>query len=66
MYWDFYLAKRIYRGLEFFGSVDNFTDSRDPNVGRLNATGAPLPLYRQELGRTFRLGLRLRWAGERR
>ena len=65
IYWDFYLAKRIHRGLEFFGSVDNFTDSRDPNVGRLNATGAPLPLYRTELGRTFRVGMRFTWAGER-
>ncbi|MBL8204514.1 MAG: TonB-dependent receptor [Blastocatellia bacterium] len=65
MYWDFYLAKRIYRGLEFFGSVDNFTDSRDPNVGQLNATGAPLAIYRTELGRTFRIGMRFTWAGER-
>jgi outer membrane receptor protein involved in Fe transport len=65
MYWDFYLAKRIYRGLEFFGSVDNFTDSRDPNVGQLSATGTPLAIYRTELGRTFRIGLRFTWAGER-
>ncbi|MBS1806592.1 MAG: TonB-dependent receptor [Acidobacteria bacterium] len=65
IYWDFYLAKRIHRGLEFFGSVDNFTDSRDPNVGRLNATGAPLAIYRNELGRTFRVGMRFTWAGER-
>lgn len=65
IYWDFYLAKRIHRGLEFFGSVDNFTDSRDPNVERLNATGAPLAIYRTELGRTFRVGMRFTWAGER-
>lgn len=65
MYWDFYLAKRLHRGLEFFGSVDNFTDSRDPNVGKLSATGAPLPIYRTELGRTFRVGMRFTWAGER-
>jgi outer membrane receptor for ferrienterochelin and colicins len=63
--WDFYLAKRIYRGLEFFGSADNFTNSRDPNVGQLNATGAPLPIYRTEFGRTFRVGLRFSWASER-
>ena len=66
MYWDFYLAKRIHRGLEFFGSVDNFTDSRDPNIGQFNATGAPLAIYRTELGRTFRVGMRFTWAGERR
>jgi hypothetical protein len=33
--WDFYGAKRIHRGLELFGAVDNFTDSRDPNIGKL-------------------------------
>jgi outer membrane receptor for ferrienterochelin and colicins len=49
--WDFYGAKRIYRGLEFFGAVDNFTDSRDL-------------IYRAELGRTFRVGMRFTWARE--
>jgi outer membrane receptor for ferrienterochelin and colicins len=63
--WDFYGAKRIYHGLEFFGAVDNFTDNRDPNTGRLGATGTPLPIYRAELGRTFRVGMRLTWAGDR-
>jgi hypothetical protein len=46
--WDFYAARRIYRGLELFGAVNNFTDSRDPNLG------APLPIFRPELGRAFR------------
>lgn len=64
--WDFYAAKRIYRGMEFFGAVDNFTDSRDPNAGKLAANGTPLPIYRPELGRTFRVGLRWTWAQERR
>jgi outer membrane receptor protein involved in Fe transport len=64
--WDFYAAKRIYRGMEFFGAVDNFTDSRDLNVGKLAANGTPLPIYRPELGRTFRVGLRWTWAQERR
>jgi outer membrane receptor for ferrienterochelin and colicins len=58
--WDFYAAKRVYRGLEFFGAVDNFTDSRDPNMG------TPLPIFRPELGRTFRVGMRFTWAQERR
>jgi outer membrane receptor for ferrienterochelin and colicins len=62
--WDFYGAKRIYRGLELFGAVDNFTNSRDPNAGRLSATGTPLSIYRAELGRTFRVGMRFTWAGE--
>ncbi|MGH9832716.1 MAG: TonB-dependent receptor [Blastocatellia bacterium] len=64
--WDFYAAKRIYRGMEFFGAVDNFTDSRDPNTGKLAVNGTPLPIYRPELGRTFRVGLRWTWAQERR
>ncbi len=64
--WDFYAAKRVYRGLEFFGAVDNFTDSRDPNTGRVNANGTALPIYRPELGRAFRVGLRFAWAQERR
>jgi outer membrane receptor protein involved in Fe transport len=65
--WDVYAAKRIYRGFELFGAVDNFTDSKDPNTGLLNATtGAPLPIYRAEYGRTFRVGMRFTWARERR
>jgi len=40
--------------------VYNFTDSRDPNVGTL------LPIFRPELGRTFRVGMRFTWAQERR
>jgi outer membrane receptor for ferrienterochelin and colicins len=58
--WDFYAAKRVYRGLEFFAAVDNFTDSRDPNVG------GPLPIFRPEVGRAFRVGMRFTWAQERR
>lgn len=63
--WDFYGAKRIYRGLELFGAVDNFTDSRDPNLNKFAANGTPLPIYRSELGRTFRVGMRFAWASER-
>jgi outer membrane receptor for ferrienterochelin and colicins len=58
--WDFYAAKRIYRGMEFFGAVDNFTASRDPNVN------TSLPIFRPELGRTFRVGMRFTWSQERR
>ena len=63
--WDFYAAKKLYRGLEMFTAVDNFTNSRDPNFGKLSATGTPLALYRTELGRTVRVGMRYMWAGER-
>lgn len=57
--WDVYVAQRIRRGLEAFAAVDNLADSQDPNTGLLNASGRPLPVYRPEVGRTFRLGLRL-------
>jgi outer membrane receptor for ferrienterochelin and colicins len=63
--WDFYAAKRIHRGLELFGAVDNFADSRDPNLNKFGTTGAPLPIYRTELGRTFRVGVRFTWAQEK-
>jgi len=63
--WDFYGAKRIHKGLELFGAVDNLADSRDPNMGRLAANGTPLPIYRAEVGRTFRVGMRFTWEGER-
>jgi outer membrane receptor for ferrienterochelin and colicins len=64
--WDVYAAKSLRNGLEVFGAVDNLTDSQDPNTGLLGANGAPLPIFRPEAGRTFRLGLRWMWARERR
>lgn len=61
--WDVYTAKQMYRGIEVFGAVDNFTNSKDPNTGALDAiTGLPRPIYRAEYGRTFRVGLRFTWA----
>lgn len=61
--WDVYAAKSLYRNeergaLEVFAAINNFTDSRDPNAGKPDATNRPLPIYRAEAGRTFRLGLR--------
>jgi outer membrane receptor for ferrienterochelin and colicins len=57
---DFYAAKRLFRNersnFEIFGAVDNFTNNQDPNTGRFNGT-TPLPIYRPEAGRAFRLGL---------
>jgi outer membrane receptor for ferrienterochelin and colicins len=64
--WDVYAAKRIYRGFEAFGAVDNFTNSRDPNSGLIGATGMPLPIFRSEYGRTFRVGMRFTWSQEKR
>ncbi len=64
--WDIYAAKQMYRGIGIFGTVDNFTNSKDPNTGALDAmTGLPQPIYRAEYGRTFRVGLRFTWAQER-
>lgn len=57
--WDVYLAQRVGRGMEVFAAVDNLADSQDPNTGLLNANGQPLPVYRPEVGRTFRVGVRL-------
>jgi outer membrane receptor for ferrienterochelin and colicins len=68
--WDFYIAKKLYRGLEVFTAVDNFTDSQDPNTGRFlpatspTANPSPAPIYRPEVGRTFRVGMR--WNFDRR
>ena len=56
--WDVYAAKRIARGFEGFGTVDNLFDNRDPNTGKLSATNTPLSLSRFEVGRTFRVGIR--------
>lgn len=55
--WDVYGAKRLWKGFEVFGTVDNLLDNRDRNSG---TTG---PIYRPEVGRTFKLGLR--WTLER-
>lgn len=56
--WDFYLAKSLWKGFELFGAVDNFFDSQDPRTNQLQPTGAPYPILRPEVGRTWRLGLR--------
>ncbi len=65
--WDFYAAQRFFRNersaAEIFFTVDNITNNQDPNTGRLNAQGAPLPLYRAEAGRTFRIGVRYTFGG---
>ncbi|MCS6874894.1 MAG: TonB-dependent receptor [Pyrinomonadaceae bacterium] len=57
--WDFYVAK-TYKNLDFFTAIDNIFNNRDPNVGKLDQTGQPLPIYRNEAGRTYRLGLQVK------
>ena len=44
--------------MEAFAAVDNMTDSQDPNTGVLLPAGTPAPIYRAEIGRTIRFGVR--------
>ena len=50
--WDIYGAKKLPKGFELFGTVDNLFHSKDIN------SGTALPIYRPEAGRTFRIGVR--------
>ena len=60
--WDAYASQRIVRGLNAFVAVDNLADNQDQNVGKVSATGTPLAIYRPDVGRTFRAGIRWSWA----
>ncbi len=66
--WDLYVAKRLYKGLEVFGAVDNFGDSKDPNTDVLlpptppATMPTPAPIYRPDVGRTVRIGIRFNWS----
>ncbi len=60
--WDAYVSQRVVRGLTAFAAVDNLADNQDPNVGRVSATGTPLAIYRPDVGRTVRAGIRWSWA----
>ncbi|OFV90542.1 MAG: hypothetical protein A3H95_13600 [Acidobacteria bacterium RIFCSPLOWO2_02_FULL_64_15] len=59
--WDVTVSKSLVRGAEAFGAIDNLTDSQDPNTGLTTPTGGALPIYRPEIGRTVRVGLRWSW-----
>ena len=59
---DLYVSQRIARALTAFTAIDNLTDSQDPNTGVMQPGGAPAPIYRPEIGRTFRFGLRWNWS----
>jgi outer membrane receptor for ferrienterochelin and colicins len=60
--WDAYASQRILRGLNAFVAIDNLADNQDPNLGKLSATGTPLAIYRPDVGRAFRAGVRWSWA----
>lgn len=64
--WDLYAAKSLIKKLEIFGAIDNLFDNQDPNTGRFAANGVtPLPLYRAEIGRALRIGLRWTFGKEK-
>lgn len=51
--WDLYAAKKLPRGIEAFGAIDNLADSTDRKLE------AAVPTFdRPDYGRTFRIGLR--------
>ena len=60
--WDAFASQRIVRGLTAFVAVDNIADNQDPNFGQVSASGAPLAIYRPDVGRTVRGGIRWSWA----
>jgi outer membrane receptor for ferrienterochelin and colicins len=65
--WDLYAAKSVWRkNLEIYGAIDNLFDNRDPNTGLTQANGiTPQPLYRAEIGRSFRIGMRFLFGRDR-
>ncbi len=56
--WDVYAAKSVQNRFEIFGTIENLFDNQDKNVGKFDTQGLPLPIYRNDAGRSFRLGLR--------
>jgi outer membrane receptor for ferrienterochelin and colicins len=59
--WDASASQPLAAGLVVFAAVDNLTDNQDPNTGVLTASGTPAPIYRPEIGRTIRFGVRWGW-----
>ena len=51
-------GQAIAGGVEVFGAPDNLTDNQDPNTGRLLPAGTAAPIYRPDIGRTIRFGVR--------
>ncbi len=60
--WDVYVSQRVTRGLSAFAAVDNLTDNQDPNTGVVGPSGMPAAIYRPEVGRTARVGVRWAWS----
>jgi outer membrane receptor for ferrienterochelin and colicins len=64
--WDFYAAKSLARGLEVFGVIDNFANSKDPAVANAGPDGPRGTIYRPEVGRTLPVGMRWTLVSENR
>lgn len=64
--WDFYAAKQLPRGIEMFGVIDNLANSLDPAVANAGPGGPTGAIYRPEVGRTFRVGMRWTLSAENR
>jgi outer membrane receptor for ferrienterochelin and colicins len=60
--WDAFASQRIVRGVTAFVAIDNLTDNQDQNLGQVSATGAPLAIYRPDVGRSVRGGIRWSWS----
>jgi outer membrane receptor protein involved in Fe transport len=53
--WDFYVSKRLPRGVQGYLTIDNLANSRDQKLG------LPTPTFdRPDYGRTYRVGVRWR------
>jgi outer membrane receptor protein involved in Fe transport len=62
MLWDSSAGQRLGGGATAFVAIDNLFDSQDPNTGVMTPTGAAAPIYRPEIGRTVRFGVRWSWS----
>jgi outer membrane receptor for ferrienterochelin and colicins len=60
--WDVYVSQRLGAGFTAFTAIDNVTGNQDPNTGVTTGSGTPAPIYRPEVGRTVRVGLRWGWS----
>jgi outer membrane receptor protein involved in Fe transport len=60
--WDASVSQRLLPGLSALLAIDNITGNQDPKTGALLPDGSPAPIYRPEIGRTVRLGVRWTWS----
>lgn len=63
--WDVYAAKSLKNHFEIYGTIENLFDNQDINVGKFDVQGLPLPIYRNDAGRSFRIGLRFSFSKEK-